>query len=213
MRIVRFALRFPYLCSVLAALIVLIGYASFHTMPIDILPEMRIPVVTVIWQYTGLSASELERRITAYSQPLMGANVNGIRNMETQSLNGVSIQRIYFQRDVSLDLAITQVVSATNSVLALMSPGLQAPVVLQFNADSVAVPPLSLGADPLNEQQPHDYTKDGRRRVLLRLASLVLLTAALAADAWRTAGPNREVMDSDSRSKTIPNHHSVAARR
>ncbi|MEA2802291.1 MAG: hypothetical protein QOE49_2386 [Rhodospirillaceae bacterium] len=209
MRIDRFALRFPYLCSVLAALIVLIGYASFHIMPINILPEMRIPVVTVIWQYTGLSASEVERRIAAHSQHLMRADVNGIRNMETQSLNGVSIQRIYFQPDVSLDLAITQIVSTTNSVLALMPPGPQAPVVVQFNASSAAAPPLSLGSDPLNEQQLYDYAKDGRRRLLLRLASLVLLTAAFAADAWRAAAPNREVMDSDSRNKTIPNHHGV----
>jgi hypothetical protein len=80
---------------------------------------------------------------------------------------------------------------------------------VQFNASSAAAPPLSLGSDPLNEQQLYDYAKDGRRRLLLRLASLVLLTAAFAADAWRAAAPNREVMDSDSRNKTIPNHHGV----
>ena len=132
MGIVRFALRFPYTFYVLAALILFLGVAAIRTMPTDIFPEIRIPVVTVIWQYSGLSTPETEQRITTYSQYAMSSSVNGIRNMEAQSLNGLSVQKVYFQPDVNLDLAIAQSVSATNFIRALMPPGIQAPVVVQF---------------------------------------------------------------------------------
>src|ERR1700741_2900444 len=134
MGIVRFALRFPYTFYVLAALILFLGIAAVRTMPTDIFPEINIPVVTVIWQETGLSTPEMEQRVTTYSQYSISANVNGIKNMEAQTLDGLSVQKIYFQPDVNLDLAIAQIVSATNAIRALMPPGIQPPVVVQFNA-------------------------------------------------------------------------------
>src|SRR5205807_8385914 len=127
MGIVRFALRFPHTFYVLAALILFLGVTAIRVMPTDIFPEIRIPVVTVIWSYTGLSTPEVEQRITTYSEYSMSANVNGIRNMEAQSLNGLSVQKIYFQPDVNLDLAIAQIVSATNAIRALMPPAIQPP--------------------------------------------------------------------------------------
>ena len=157
MGIVRFALRFPHTFYVLAALILFLGVAAIRSMPTDIFPEIRIPVVTVIWQYTGLSTPEMEQRVTTYSQYSISANVNGIKNMEAQTLNGLSIQKIYFQPDVNLDLAIAQIVSATNSIRALMPPGIQPPIVVQFNASSVPVLQLSLNSDTLNEQQLYDF--------------------------------------------------------
>jgi multidrug efflux pump subunit AcrB len=135
---------------------------TIYVMPTDIFPEIRIPVVTVIWQYTGLSTPEMEQRVTTYSQYSISANVNGIKNMEAQTLNGLSIQKIYFQPDVNLDLAIAQIVSATNSIRALMPPGIQPPIVVQFNASSVPVLQLSLSSDKLNEQQLYDF--GGARR-------------------------------------------------
>src|SRR5258708_21270388 len=99
MGIVRFALRFPHTFYVLAALIVFLGIAAIRSMPTDIFPEIRIPVVTVIWQYSGLSTPEGEQRITTYTQYAMSSNVPGIRNMEPQSLNGLSVQKISFQPD------------------------------------------------------------------------------------------------------------------
>jgi multidrug efflux pump subunit AcrB len=122
MGIVRFALRFPHTFYVVAALILFLGVAAIRSMPTDIFPEIRIPVVTVIWQYTGLSTPEMEQRVTTYSQYSISANVNGIKNMEAQTLNGLSIQKISFQPDVNLDLAVAQIVSATNSIRALMPP-------------------------------------------------------------------------------------------
>ena len=131
MGIVRFALRFPHTFYVVAALILFLGVAAIRSMPTDIFPEIRIPVVTVIWQYTGLTTPEMEQRVSTYSQYSISANVNGIKNMEAQTFNGLSIQKIYFQPDVNLDLAIAQIVSATNAIRSLMPPGIEPPTVVQ----------------------------------------------------------------------------------
>jgi multidrug efflux pump subunit AcrB len=96
MGIVRFALRFPHTFYVLAALILFLGITAIRVMPTDIFPEIRIPVVTVIWQETGLSTPEMEQRVTTYSQYAISANVNGIKNMEAQTLDGLSVQRSIF---------------------------------------------------------------------------------------------------------------------
>src|SRR6201986_2891317 len=157
MGIVRFALRFPYTFYVVAALIVFLGVAAISAMPTDIFPEIRIPVVTVIWQYTGLSTPEMDQRVTTYSQYSISTNVNGIKDMEAQTLDGLSVQKIYFQPDVNLDFAIAQIVSATNSIRALMQVGLKPLVIVQFNAPNVPVLQISLSSDKLNEQQLYDY--------------------------------------------------------
>jgi multidrug efflux pump subunit AcrB len=157
MGIVRFALKFPYTFYILAALIVFLGVSAITVMPEDIFPEINIPVVSIIWQYTGLTAPEMEQRVSTYSQYAISANVNGIKNIEAQTLNGLSVQKIFFQPDVSLDLAIAQVVSATNSIRALLPSGINPPIVVTFNASSVPVLQLSLSSDRLNEQQLYDY--------------------------------------------------------
>src|SRR6201981_1002120 len=157
MGIVRFALKFPYTFYVLAVFIVFLGGSAIMVMPEDIFPEINIPVVSVIWQYTGLSVPEMEQRVTTYGQYSISTNVTGIRNMEAQTLNGISVQKIYFQPDVNLDLAIAQIVSATNTIRPVMPPGIQAPFVVSYNASSVPVLQLSLKSDRLNEQQLYDY--------------------------------------------------------
>jgi multidrug efflux pump subunit AcrB len=186
MGIVRFALRFPHTFYVVAALIVFLGIAAIRSMPTDIFPEIRIPVVTVIWQYTGLSTPEMEQRVTTYSQYSISSNVNGIRNIEAQTLDGLSVQKIYFQPDVNLDLAIAQIVSATNSIRSLMPPGIQPPIVVQFNASSVPVLQISLSSDTLNEQQLYDY---GIYRVRQQLAPIPGVTLPTPA-----GGKYRQIM-------------------
>lgn len=178
MGIVRFALRFPHTFYVLAALILFLGVAAIRSMPTDIFPEIRIPVVTVIWQYTGLTTPEMEQRVSTYSQYSISANVNGIKNMEVQTLNGLSIQKLYFQPDVNLDLAIAQIVSATNSIRALMPPGIEPPIVVQFNASSVPVLQLSLNSDSLNEQQLYDFGIYSVRQELAPVPGVTLPTPA-----------------------------------
>lgn len=186
MGIVRFALRFPHTFYVVAALILFLGGAALWSMPTDIFPEIRIPVVTVIWQYTGLSTPEMEQRVSTYSQYSISANVNGIKNMDSQTLNGLSVQKIYFQPDVNLDLAIAQIVSATNAIRALMPPGIQPPIVVQFNASSVPVLQLSLNSDNLNEQQLYDF---GIYRVRQQLAPVPGVTLPTPA-----GGKYRQIM-------------------
>src|SRR6476469_7188592 len=178
MGIVRFALRFPHTFYVVAALVVFLGIAAIRSMPTDIFPEIRIPVVTVIWQYTGISTPEMEQRVTTYSQYSISSNVNGIRDMEAQTLDGLSVQKIYFQPDVNLDLAIAQIVSATNSIRSLMPPGIQPPIVVQFNASSVPVLQLSLNSDSLNEQQLYDFGIYRVRQDLAPVPGVTLPTPA-----------------------------------
>jgi multidrug efflux pump subunit AcrB len=178
MGIVRFALRFPHTFYVVAALILFLGVVSVRQMPTDIFPEINIPVVTVIWSYTGLSTPEMEQRVTTYSQYAISSSVNGIKNIEAQTLAGLSVQKIYFQPDVNLDLAIAQIVSATNSIRALMPPGIQAPVVVQFNASSVPVLQISLSSDTLSEQQLYDYGIYRIRQQLAPIPGITLPTPA-----------------------------------
>jgi multidrug efflux pump subunit AcrB len=186
MGIVRFALRFPHTFYVLAALIVFLGVIAFRSMPADIFPEINIPVVTVIWSYTGLSTPEMEQRVTTYSQYSISANVNGIKNMEAQTLNGLSVQKIYFQPDVNLDLAIAQIVAGTNAIRALMPAGIQPPIIVQYNASSVPVLQLSLSSDNLSEQQLYDY---GIYRVRQQLAPVPGVTLPTPA-----GGKYRQIM-------------------
>src|ERR1700677_1549799 len=157
MGIVRFALKYPYTFYVLAAFILFIGASVITVMPEDIFPEINIPVVSVIWQYTGLSVPEMEQRVTTYSQYSISSSVTGIKNIEAQTLNGISVQKIYFQPDVNIDLAISQIVAGTNAIRALMPAGIQPPIVVQYNASSVPVLQLSLSSDRLNEQNLYDY--------------------------------------------------------
>jgi multidrug efflux pump subunit AcrB len=157
MGIVRFALRFPYTFYGLSALILFLGISAITVMPIDIFPEINIPVVNVIWQYTGLSTPEMEQRVSTYSQYAISTSVSGIKNMEAQTLNGISVQKIFFQPDVNIDLAIAQIVSATNYIRVLLPTGIQAPIVVSYNASSIPVLQLSLASDNLNEQKLYDY--------------------------------------------------------
>ena len=178
MGIVRFALRLPHTFYVLAALVLFLGATAVLSMPTDIFPEIDIPVVTIIWQYTGLSTPEMEQRVTTYSEYALSSSVNGIRDIEAQTINGISVQKIFFQPDVNLDLAIAQIVSATNFIRVLMPPGIQAPVVVQYNASSVPVLQIGLSSDTLNEQRLYDYGIYRLRQQLAPIHGVTLPTPA-----------------------------------
>src|SRR5271156_5572718 len=178
MGIVRFALRLPHTFYVLAVLVLFLGTTAIVSMPTDIFPEINIPVVTIVWQYTGLSTPEMEQRVTTYSQYALSSSVNGIRDIEAQTLNGISVQKVFFQPDVNLDLAISQIVSATNFIRVVMPPGIQAPVVVQYNASSVPVLQIGLSSDTLNEQQLYDYGIYRLRQQLAPIQGITLPTPA-----------------------------------
>src|SRR5271169_6854302 len=178
MGIVRFALRWPYTFYVLALLILFLGVTAFRSMPTDIFPEIDIPVVTVIWQYTGLSTPEMEQRVTTYSEYALSTAVSGIKDIEAQTLDGISVQKIYFQPDVRIDLAIAQIISATNYIRLLMPAGIQSPLVVQYNASSVPVLQISLSSDTLNEQQLYDYGLYNLRQRLAPIHGVTFPTPA-----------------------------------
>src|SRR6201996_2550793 len=176
MGIVRFALKFPHTFYVLAGLMLFLGGSAIVTTPKDIFPPIRIPVVTVIWQYTGLAPEEMEQRVTTYSEYYISASVSDIRNVESQTLSGLAVEKIYFQPNVNVDLAIAQLVSATNAVRALMPVGIQPPIIVQFDASSVPVLQLSLSSDTLNEQQLYDYANYQIRQALAPIPGVTLPT-------------------------------------
>jgi multidrug efflux pump subunit AcrB len=176
MGIVRFALRFPHTFYVLAGLMLFLGGGAILVTPKDIFPPIKIPVVTVIWQYTGLTPEEMEQRVTTYSEYYVSASVSDVRNIESQTLSGLAVEKIYFQPNVNIDLAIAQLVSATNAVRALMPTGIQPPIIVQFDASSVPVLQLSLSSDTLNEQQLYDYGNYQVRQALAPIPGVTLPT-------------------------------------
>jgi multidrug efflux pump subunit AcrB len=163
---------------VVAALILFLGITAAVEMPTDIFPAINIPVVSVIWQYTGLNTTEMEQRVTTYSQYSISSNVNGIRDIEAETVNGISVQKIYFQPDVNLDLAIAQIVAATNSIRALMPTGIEPPVVVQYSASAVPVLQIALSSDNLSQAQLYDYGIYRLRQMLAPIHGVTLPTPA-----------------------------------
>jgi hypothetical protein len=109
MGIVAFALRYRHTFYVLALMMLFLGGSAILTAPKDIFPNINIPVVTVIWQYTGLTPEEMEQRVTTYSEYSISSNVSDIRNIESQTLSGVAVEKVFFQPNVNVDLAISQI--------------------------------------------------------------------------------------------------------
>ncbi|HTJ64972.1 MAG TPA: efflux RND transporter permease subunit [Alphaproteobacteria bacterium] len=176
MGLTKFALRFPHTFYVVAILILFLGVSAIKTSPTDIFPQIRIPVVSVIWQYTGLSPDEMETRVATYSEYSISSTVSGIKNMESQTLSGIVVQKIFFQPNANIELAIPQIVAATNSIRALMPPGIQPPVIIQYNASSVPILQLSLTSNELNEQQLYDYGIYQVRQQLAPIPGITLPT-------------------------------------
>jgi len=169
MWIVRLALRRPYTFAVFAFLILLLGVFSINSMPTDIFPNIDIPVVTVVWQYTGLSAQEMSTRIVFNSERGMTTTVNDIEHIESQSLNGIAIIKIFFQPHVNIGSAVAQVTSISQVQLRQLPPGTTPPFIIQYNASSVPVLQLGLSGQGLNEQQLNDL---GQNTIRTQLATI-----------------------------------------
>jgi multidrug efflux pump subunit AcrB len=157
MWIVRLALRRPYTFVVMALLITLLGVASIKNTPTDIFPEIDIPVVTVVWQYSGLSADQMAKQITTFSEYTISSAVDNVKNIESQTLAGVAVIRIFFQPNVRIDSSIAQVTAVSQTILRRMPPGTQPPFIIRYNASSVPILQLALGSKNLSEAQLYDY--------------------------------------------------------
>ena len=157
MWIVRLALNRPYTFVVLAILILIAAPVLILRTPTDIFPNIDIPVVSVAWQYTGLSPEEVEGRITGPFERGLTTLVDNIQHTESTSLNGEDIVKIYLQPGASLDTANSQVSAAAEEMLKSLPPGILPPQIINFSASSVPILQLGLSGKGLNEQQLNDY--------------------------------------------------------
>src|SRR3954466_5010853 len=156
MWIVRIALRRPYTFVVLALLILMVGPLTIARTPTDIFPNINIPVVTIVWNYGGLSADEMSNRIVSIYERNLTTTVNDIEHVESQSLRGIAVVKVFFQPGANIDLAVAQVTASAQSQLRQLPPGTQPPFILTYNASTVPVLQLALSGKGLSEQQLFD---------------------------------------------------------
>ncbi len=169
MWIVRLALRRPYTFVVFALLILILGVFSIETMPTDIFPNIDIPIVTVVWGYAGLSAEQMAERIVSNSERAITTTVSDVEHIESQSLNGVAIVKVFFQPHVNVASAVAEITSVSQAQLRSLPPGTTPPFIIQFNASAVPVLMLGVSGGGLSEQQLFDT---GQNTIRLALATV-----------------------------------------
>ena len=157
MWIVRLALRRPYTIAVMALLILTMGILSISRMIVDIFPNIDIPVVMVVWSYNGMTPEDMERRVVLLSERAYSTTVNGIARIESESITGLGLLKIYFQLGTDIGAAISQISAVSSTVLHSMPPGMQPPNIIQYNASNVAVAQLTLSSDTMREEEIFDY--------------------------------------------------------
>ena len=157
MWIVRLALRRPYTIAVFSALILLFGVLTAARINVDIFPAIDIPVVIVVWNYPGLSAEDMERRVVLISERAYSTTVDGISRIESQSIAGIGILKVYFEQGADIGGAIAQIASVSATASRIMPPGIQPPNVIRFNASNVPVAQLTVASKRISEQALFDY--------------------------------------------------------
>jgi multidrug efflux pump subunit AcrB len=156
MWIVGLALRRPYTFIVLAVLILLLGVFVIFRTATDIFPNIKIPVVAAIWNYTGLSPDEMAKRIVLFSERTAQTTVNDVEHTESQSLNGISVVKYFFQPTVNEELSYAQITGVSQTQLRFAPPGTNPPFILAYNASTVPILQLALSSDELSEAQIFD---------------------------------------------------------
>jgi multidrug efflux pump subunit AcrB len=169
MWIVRLALRRPYTFVVMAILIAVLGAAAILITPTDIFPYIDIPVVSVVWSYTGVSPDEMEKRIVTVSERAMTTTVNDIEHIESQAYNGVSVTKVFFQPNVKVELALAQVTAIVQTILRVLPPGIFPPNILKYDASSVPILQLGLSSPSLTETDLYDL---GQNFIRTQLATV-----------------------------------------
>ncbi len=159
MWIVQYALSRRYTIGVLAILILLFGTLATRRMPTDILPEVGIPSVNLVWTYNGLPAADMAAKLTSFSEAAIMNTVDDLKEVRSESLTGASIVRIDFQPTVSLDRALGQITAVSQTILRRMPPGTSPPLVIRNNVSSTPVLMLVLSSDSLTEAQLYDYAR------------------------------------------------------
>jgi multidrug efflux pump subunit AcrB len=174
MWIVRTALEKPYTFIVMAILILLSTPLAVMKTPVDVLPEINIPVISVIWSYNGLSAQQMGNRITQTHERSLTTTVNDIAHIESQSLGGIAIIKIYFQPNVNIQMAIAQVVSVSQAVLRQMPPGITPPLVIKYTASSIPVIQLGMSSTVLAEKELFDAALNILRPQIITIPGIAM---------------------------------------
>jgi multidrug efflux pump subunit AcrB len=156
MWIVRIALSRPYTFVVLALLLFLVSPVMILRTPVDIFPAINVPVVSIIWTYTGLVPAEMENRITSIYERALTTTVDNIEHIESQSLNGVAVVKVYLQPNANVDGAIAEVIAEAQATLKQLPPGITPPLVIRYDASTVPILQLGLSGQGLSEQQLND---------------------------------------------------------
>lgn len=157
MWIVRLALQRPYTFVVLALVVILLTPVVLQRTPTDIFPEINIPVISLVWNYTGLEPQEMEQRITSNSERAVTTLVNDVEHIESQSLNGIAVVKIFFQPNANVQTALAQTTAIVQTILKGLPPGTTPPLVAIFSASTVPVIQIGLTSDNLSEQQLFDF--------------------------------------------------------
>ena len=170
MWIVQIALRRPYTFVVFALLIAIFGGLAARRTPTDILPNINIPVVSVVWTYNGLLPNDMSSRVIYFYERYLTAQVGDIEHLESQSLSGYGVVKIFFQKNVNISMAVAQVTAASQTVLKLLPPGITPPYVLSYNASSVPILQLALSSKKLPQMQLFDLGQNFIRPQLATVA-------------------------------------------
>jgi multidrug efflux pump subunit AcrB len=185
MWIVRLALRRPYTFAVFALLLLILGPLSILNTPTDIFPNIDIPVVSIVWQYSGLSAVDMANRIVTQTERTLTTTVDNIDHIESQSLVGVAVVKVYFQPHVDIATAIAQITAVSQTQLRFLPQGTTPPLVISYTASSVPILQLGLSGEGLSEQQLNDYG--------LNFIRTQLATVEGAASPFPYGGKQRQV--------------------
>ena len=170
MWVVQIALRRPYTFVVFALLIAIFGALAALRTPTDIFPNINIPVVSVVWSYNGLPPNDMSSRVIYYYERTLTSQVADIEHLESQSLNGYGVAKIFFQKGVNIATAVAQVTAASQTVLKLLPPGINPPYVLSYNASSVPILQLALSSKKLPQMQLFDLGQNFIRPQLATVA-------------------------------------------
>ncbi|CAG9242100.1 AcrB/AcrD/AcrF family protein [Burkholderia diffusa] len=169
MWIVNLALRRPYTFIVMAIMIVLATPLALMRTPVDVLPAVNIPVISVIWNYTGFSAKEMTNRITAVHERILTTTVNNIQHIESTSLPGIAVVKVFLQPGANVQTAIAQTVSSAQAIVRQMPQGATPPLVITYSASSIPVIQLGLSSKTLSEQSLADIALNFLRPQLITI--------------------------------------------
>ena len=186
MWLVRMALRRPYTFVVMAMLIVALGTLTIAKMPTDIFPDIDIPVISVIWNFPGLAPEDMEKRIVNNYERFLTTAVNDIDHIESQSLTGISVVKIYFQPGAKIEAATAQVTAVSQTAVRAMPPGATPPFIIRYSASNVPILQIALESTSLGEQQLFDYGVNFIRSDVATIRGTQL--------PWPYGGKQRQIM-------------------